>query len=142
MKSLTAGTASGCIVWLAVICLTSSCLIPVAIAVGSFTSTTDLAVRVTVRYICPPETTPRIETYQTTMRDENGVDWPATASVLECVDAQGKVVKEDPVAWTFIWVGICAAIGLIVVLVISLLIAAPVGAVIGRRFGKNKSNPE
>jgi len=136
MKSLTAGTTSGCVVLLVVICLTSSCLLPVAIAIGSFTSTTDLAVRTTAPYICPPETTPRIETYQTTIRDENGTDLPATASVLECVDAQGKVVNEDPIAWTFLWVGICAAIGLVVVVVVSLLISAPAGVLIGRYFGK------
>lgn len=141
MKSLSAGATSGCIVWLVVICLTSSCFLPVAVAIGSFTSTTDLAVRATAPYVCPPETTPRIETYQTTMRDENGIDRPATASVLECVDAQGQVVKEDPIAWTFLWVGICAAIGLVVVIIISLFISAPVGVFIGRRFGKNKTDP-
>lgn len=141
MKSVTTGTASGCIVWLVVLCLTSSCFLPVAIAIGSFTSTTDLAVRTTAPYVCPPETTPRIETYQTTMRDENGVDRPATASVLECVNAQGEVVKEDPIAWTFLWLGICAVIGLVVVAVVSLLISAPVGVLIGRYFGKNKADP-
>lgn len=141
MKSLTTGTASGCIVWLIVICLTSSCLLPVAVAIGSFTSTSELAVRTTAPYICPPETTPRIGTYQTTMRDEYGVDRPATASVLECVDAQGKVVKEDPIAWTFIWLGICAAIGLVLVIVVSLFVSAPVGVFMGRRFGKNKTDP-
>lgn len=139
MKSLTTGTASGCIVWIIVICLASSCFVPVAIGIGSFTSTTDLAVRVTAPYICPSETTPRIRTYQTTMRDD-GVDRPAIASVLECVDAQGKVVKEDPIAWTFLWLGICAAVGLAVSAVISLFISAPVGAFIGRRFGKNKTD--
>ncbi len=141
MKSLSVGTTSGCIVWLVVICLTSSCFLPVAAAIGSFTSTTDLAVRATAPYICPSETIPRIKTYQTTMRDENGIDRPSTASVLECVDAQGQVVKEDPIAWTFLWVGICAAIGLVAVAVFSLLISAPAGVLIGRYFGKNKSDP-
>jgi ABC-type glycerol-3-phosphate transport system permease component len=141
MKSLTTGTASGCIVWLIVICLTSSCLLPVAVSIGSFTSTSELAVRTTAPYICPPETTPRIGTYQTTMPNEEGVGLPATASVLECVDAQGKVVKEDPIAWTFIWLGICAAIGLVLVIVVSLFVSAPVGVFIGRRFGKNKTDP-
>lgn len=140
MKSLTTGTASGCIVWLIVICLTSSCLLPVAVGIGSFTSTTELAVRATAPYICPPKTTPRIATYQTIMRD-NGVDRPATASVLECVDAQGKVVKEDPIAWAFLWLGICAAIGLVFVIIVSLFISAPVGVFIRRRFGKNKTDP-
>lgn len=139
MNSLTTGTVSGCIVWIIVISLVSSCFLPVAIAIGSFTSTTDLAVRVTAPYICPSETAPRIKTYQTTMRN-NGVDRPAIASVLECVDAQGKVVKEDPIAWTFLWLGICAAIGLVVVIIVSLFISAPVGAFIGRRFGKNKTD--
>lgn len=140
MKSLTTGTTSGCMVWIIVTCLMSSCLLPVAIAIGSFTSTTDLAARAAAPYICPPETTPRIETYQTTLRDEYGVDQPATASVLECVDAQGKVVKEDPIAWAFLWVAMCAALGLAAAIVVSLLVSAPVGAFIGRRLGKNKTS--
>lgn len=114
---------------------------PVAIGIGSFTATTDLAVRATAPYICPPDTTPRIDTYQTTMRNKNGFDQPATASVLECVDAQGNVVKEDPIAWTFLWLGICSAIALVVVAVVSLLISAPAGVLIGRVFGKNKTDP-
>ena len=41
MKSGTAGTVSGCIVWIIVFGILSTCLLPVAMRIGGITSAND-----------------------------------------------------------------------------------------------------
>jgi hypothetical protein len=54
------------------------------------------------------------------------------------VDANGEVVKEDPVLYAFIWIGIIAVIGLIFAAILSFALAAPAGVLIGRAVNKMK----
>jgi Na+-transporting methylmalonyl-CoA/oxaloacetate decarboxylase beta subunit len=58
--------------------------------------------------------------------------------VLECVDASGNVVKEDPVGFAFLWIGIIAGIGIILAGILAFVFAAPAGILIARLFSKLK----
>lgn len=51
---------------------------------------------------CPKSTAPQIYSYATTSTDDNGFSTPATAYELHCVNANGKVIKSDPVGYAFI----------------------------------------
>jgi Na+-transporting methylmalonyl-CoA/oxaloacetate decarboxylase beta subunit len=55
------------------------------------------------------------------------------------VDASGETVKEDPVAYAFIWIGILAGIGLILAGILAFAFAAPAGILIARLLNRNKS---
>ena len=134
MKSTSAGVVSGCLVWFIVFSVASSCLIPVLAAVGGFTSGTDFAVRIIGRFECPQGTTPRIHTFATTSTDDYGVEQPATGYELQCVDTGGTVVKTDPIAFAFIWIGVGSAIGLILAALLAFVLAAPAGVLLGRLF--------
>jgi hypothetical protein len=90
----------------------------------------DFAIQKTGSIVCPENTTPDVRTYATTTTDENGNRQPSTAYVLQCVDASGNVVKEDPVGYAFIWTGIIASIGLVFSGVLAFLFAAPAGVLI------------
>jgi len=138
MKSATTGTLSGCIVWVIVFGAISLCIFPVAMLIGGFTSISDLAMRTLGPYICPDGSTAQSYSYATTTTDEFGNRQPSTAYVLQCVDSNGKVVKEDPVMYAFIWMGVIATIGLVIAALLSIALAAPAGVLIARLFSRNR----
>ena len=133
MKQATTGTISGCLVWIIAFGVISMCILPISIAVGGITSVTDFAVKQTGAIVCPDSTTPKIRSFATYGSG------PSTTSVLECVDASGDVVKEDPVGFAFLWIGIIAVIGLIISALLAFALAAPAGVLIGRFINRMKT---
>ena len=138
MKSARTGTISGCIIWMIVFCIISMCVVPVASMVGGFSSGTNFAVSKVGPLVCPENTAPKIHTYATTSTDDNGFETPATGYEIQCFDASGEIVKTDPVAFAFIWIGILAAIGLILTGILAFVFAAPAGVLITRLINRNK----
>ena len=138
MKQATTGTISGCLVWIIAFGAISLCFLPVSMAVGGMTSVTDFAIRQTGAIVCPDNTTTDVRTYATTTTDENGNRQPSTAYVLQCVDASGNVVKEDPVGYAFIWIGMITVLGLILAGVLAFIFAVPAGVLITNLAGRFK----
>lgn len=138
MNSAKTGTLSGLIVWIIACGLISSCLGPAAMMVGGFTSVSDFAIQRMGALICPENTTPDVRTYATTTTDENGNRQPSTAYVLQCKDASGEVVMEDPVGYAFLWMGILVGIALILSVVLAFVFAAPAGVLIARLVGRRR----
>jgi hypothetical protein len=138
MKNATgAGALSGCVVWIIVVMVLSACILPTAMFVGGFTSFSDPAIQFTGSIICPEGTTPDVYSYETTTTNEYGGTQPSTAFVLECLDASGGTVKEDPVGYAFLWMGTLAGIGLIIAMVLAFLLAAPAGVLVARLLKRN-----
>jgi hypothetical protein len=143
MKSTSAGTLSGCLIWLIVFAIASACLLPVAMVVGGVTSGTEFVGSIVGGIECPKGTTPQINRYATTSIDENGFEQPATGYELQCLDAGGNVVKTDAAAFAFIWIGILAVTGLAIAVLLAFALAAPAGVLIGRVLGRGKKvSPE
>jgi len=140
MKSLKTGAISGCIIWVLLIGVISSCVLPIFIVIGSVTSFSNAAINITGKYLCPENTTPQSYSYETTSQDEYGNYTPATAYELQCVDASGEIVKTDPVVYAFLWDGIFAVVGLIVAILITIALAAPAGALAARLLNRNKTD--
>ncbi|HSB03421.1 MAG TPA: hypothetical protein VLE49_22410 [Anaerolineales bacterium] len=138
MKNTTAGTLSGCIVWLLCIGILSSCILPIFFIAGSITSFSPSAITFTGKFLCPDGTTPEGYTYKTTTTDDFGNAEPATAMELHCVDQSGTVVKNDPVVYAFLWIGIFALLGLILSGVLAFVLAAPAGVFITRFLNRRK----
>ena len=136
MKSATTGAVSGCLVWIIACGVISMCLLPVSTAIGGMTAVSDFAIQQTGAFVCPDNTTSDVRTYETTTTDSNGFRQPSTAYVLQCVDASGNVVKEDPVGYAFIWTGIIASIGLVLSGVLAFLFAAPAGVLITKLINR------
>lgn len=132
MRPKTAGTLSGCVVWIIVFGILSSCLLPVAMVIGGFTSVSNFAMQTIGPLICPDGSTAESYSYATTTTDEFGNSQPSTAYELHCIDANGTVVKEDPVLYAFLWIGIIAAIGLVSAAVLAFALGAPAGVLITR----------
>ena len=138
MKPGTTGTVSGCIVWIIVFGLISACLLPIGMIIGGFTSVSDFAMQTLAPLICPEGTTAESYSYATTTTDEFGNSQPSTAYELHCVDTNGTVVKEDPVLFAFLWMGIIAAIGLVMAALLALLFAVPAGIFISRLLNRRQ----
>ena len=140
MKQASTGTISGCLVWIIAFGVISICILPVSVMVGGFTLFSDFAIRQTGAIICPENTTPDVRTYASTTTDQYGNRQPSTAYVLQCKDASGEVVMEDPVNFGFLWIGIVAALGLILAGVLAFLLAAPAGVLIAKLFSGTKKS--
>lgn len=138
MKSAGTGTISGCVIWVIVFCLVSTCVLPVAMLVGTFTSFTDAPIEFIGPMICPEGTTPRSHQYATTTIDDFGNSQPATGFSLQCVDENGDVVKEDLILYSFIWIGIIGGVGLVLAGVLAVVFAAPAGVFITKFLNRNK----
>lgn len=132
MRKTSTGVISGCLVWILAFGVISACVMPIAMAIGSFTSFTNFAIRTTGKFICPDGTTPKSNSYQTTTQDEYGNTQPATAYELQCVDSGGEILKTDPIVYSFAWIGVFLLIGLIVTGILAFLLAAPAGVLISK----------
>lgn len=138
MNSRKTGMLSGCVVWGLSIGIILSCVLPVFIIIGGFTSFSRLAIQTTGNFICPDETRPEPFSYQTTTTDEFGNTQPSTAYELHCIDQNGEVLKEDPITYAFLWVGGFAVVGLILSGILAFALAAPAGVLIGRLLNRNQ----
>lgn len=138
MKQTSAGALSGCLVWVIAFVIISMCFLPVSMMIGGATAVTDFAMQTVAPLICPEGTSAQSRTYATTTTDENGNRQPSTAYVMQCVDSNGDVVKEDPVVYGFLWIGGIAGIGLIFAGILAFVLAAPAGVLIAKVLGKIK----
>ena len=60
---------------------------------------------------------------------------------MQCVDSNDAVVKEDPVAYAFIWIGIITGTGLILAGILAFVFAAPAGVLITKWINR-KNKPD
>jgi hypothetical protein len=132
MRSSRTGALSGCIVGIILMIVLGACLLPLGFILGSVTSTSDQAIKTTGKILCPAGSEPSSYSYATTTTDENGNRQPSTAYELHCVDAGGQTVKEDPVVYGFLWIGMFAGAALILTIILAFALAAPAGVLIGR----------
>ncbi len=132
MKQATTGTISGCLVWVIAFFAISLCVLPMSMMIGGFTAVSDFAVRQTGAIVCPENTTPEVRSFATYGSG------PSTTYVLQCVDASGEVVMEDPVGFAFLWIGILVGIGLLLSGILAFALAAPAGVLIAKLFSKLK----
>ena len=130
MNNTTTTAISGCIIWFLLISVIASCVVPVFFFAGVLSSYSNFAIDITGGWLCPEGTTPRQNTYTSTTTDEFGNLEPATAYELQCVDADGVVVKTDPVFYSFLWIGVFAVLGLIVSAVLTFIFAVPGGMLV------------
>lgn len=140
MNNKATGTLSGCVVWIIAFGILSVCILPVAMVIGSITSFSNFAMQTLEPIICPEGTTAESYSYATTTTDEYGNSQPSTAYELHCVDANGVVVKEDPVLYAFVWVGIIALIGLVIAGLLAFVLAAPIGVLITKLLNRRKKS--
>lgn len=130
MSKTKTTTLSGCLIWLVLIGVIGSCVMPVAFVVGSISSTSDYVIENVGVFICPEGTAPRSHSYATTTRDEYGNTQLSTAYELQCEDSNGDIVQTDPIAYAFIWIGIVALLGLVVTGVLAFVFAVPGGMLV------------
>ena len=140
MKSVAAGTASGCVVWTIVFCIMSGCLLTIALPVGGITATTGFVVDIVGPYLCPQGSTGEIVTHPSTSTDSNGFSTPSTAYEMQCVDANGNIVRERNPDYAFIWIGIVAAAALLLSVLFAFLLAAPAGVLIAGLTNRLRRN--
>jgi len=118
---------------------TGTCIAPVAMLIGGFTSGTSLALRVVTPVVCPPDTTSKIHSYATTTQDKNGFKQPAVGYELHCLDSNGKLIKTSQVGYSFFWMGIIAIVGVMLSAIMAFLLAAPARAWVARFVKKRQA---
>ena len=136
MSKAKTTAASGCLIWFLLLTVIGTCIMPIALVVGSVSSVSDLSIRTMGGFICPENTTPEVYSYASTTTDEYGNTQPSTAYELHCMDANGEVVKEDPIVYAFGWIGLSALAGLGVTALLSFIFAVPGGMLVTRLLEK------
>ncbi len=140
MNNAKTTAVSGCVIWFLLICIISSCVMPVFFVVGSVSSFSEFAIQTTGGWLCPEGTMPERYSYATTTTNEFGTPQPATAYELHCVDSSGTVVKEDPVVYAFIWIGILGLIGLVISGILTFVFAVPGGMLVTKILNKLRTS--
>jgi len=133
MKSLAAGTFSGCIVWGISLFITVPCFWGLVFMLSSMATFTDPSYQIMQPILCPANTTLNVRTFDTTTTDSSHHSIAALGHDMNCVSRSGDVLKKDLVVEYLLWwrgLGIVGGIG--VALVASLLLAVPVGALVAR----------
>lgn len=138
MKPKATGTISGCIVWIIAFGMVSLCILPIAMIIGGATSVSSFAMQTLAPVICPEETTAESYSYASTTTDEYGNSQPTTAYEMHCVDANGTVVKKDPILYGFLWIGMIAVIGLVIAALLAFALAAPAGVLITKLLNRRQ----
>ncbi|MBE2222266.1 MAG: hypothetical protein IAF02_12035 [Anaerolineae bacterium] len=125
---------SGCVIWLILLCLLGSCLVPIGLAVGGVTAgaNADFVADTLGPIMCPPETKGQVYTYATTATDENGFEYATTAYETHCMNQAGELVTNLGSTAGFAWAGILAGGGLLLALLLATLLAMPVIALVSR----------
>jgi len=139
MNNARTTAISGCIIWFLLISIISSCVMPIFFVVGVVSSFSAPAIKITGRVLCPEGTTPESYSYPSTTVDEFGNPESGTAYELHCVDASGTIVKNDPVVYSFLWIGVWAVLGLITAVVLTFVFAVPGGMLVTKILNKLKS---
>ena len=141
MKSASTGALSGCVVWVITFVALSTCLCPLAVTVATITSfsSSDFVAGLVGPYLCPAGSTGKVRTFETTSVDNNGNSVPTTGYEMICVDSSGKEVANTGPAYSLIWLGLLAVLGLVLAGVLSIFLAVPVGALIARWMARRSS---
>jgi hypothetical protein len=118
-------------VWLVLAAVFGTCLLPVAIVVTVFTTTSELAASVVGPMVCPAGSTAIIERVSTTYIDEQGFEREAMGAEMVCADASGEVVARPAPLPNWIWTGLVMAAAILLACMLALVFAAPLGVVVG-----------
>jgi hypothetical protein len=136
MKFSTAGTISGCMLWLIVFGIFSSCILPTAMVVGRFTATSDFALQTIEPILCLEGTTAKLFSYETTTTDRSGNSRFSTVYELYCVYAQGGILKKDFMLYASLWIGLVTSIGLSIAVLLAIVLFVPFKVLITKRLNR------
>lgn len=106
---------------------------PAASFIGGFSSTlgADFVARALEPFLCPEGSTAEIVTSPTTMR-RDGREVSAINYEMQCVDANGTIVRAPSQDYAYYWVGLLMMGSLGLSGLLALLLAAPLGALVMR----------
>ena len=130
MTEKKSNTLPGFLSFIVLAFIISACMTPVFRMAGSFTIGTDFSINMVGSFICPEDTTPRGQQYQTTRRGSNGSRIPSTETALQCVNEQGTVVLDDRFMYPLIWSGGSMIAGVTVALLLAVIFAVPGGKLV------------
>jgi hypothetical protein len=106
--------------------------------ISGFTAPSKFAMQILGPMLCPAGTTAESYSYPSTTTDQYGNTQPSTAYELHCIDINGTVVKEDPVQYAFLWMGIMVVTGLLIAALLAFALAAPAGVLVTRLLNRSK----
>ena len=142
MKSLAAGTFSGCIAWGILFFITVPCFWTLIFMTSSMTTYTDLSYRIVQPILCPPNTSLLVRTFDTTTTDSSHHSIAAVGHDMNCVSRSGDALKKDIVVeYMLTWRGLGIVGGLLVALLVSLLLAMPFAALVARFMHRTNVSP-
>ncbi|MBP7999019.1 MAG: hypothetical protein KA314_06610 [Chloroflexi bacterium] len=129
--SAKVGTASGCLVWVVLVMVIGTCLLPVGLIVSVFTATSTAAAQTIGPLICPEGSVATIEQSNTAYRTDLGAEPVAATRELVCVDNHSTVITRPSPLTNWIWMGFIMVMMLFLAGFLAFVLAAPAGATVG-----------
>lgn len=125
---------SGFLVWLLIFVLLSTLLSPIAILIGSVTSTVsaDFVAGLLQTFLCPKNSTAEIITFQSSIMDEFGNRLPSTAYEMQCVADDGTIVKPSSPVYGFYWSAVLVGVVILISGLFAFFLAVPATALVYR----------
>lgn len=131
LVSAKVGTVSSCLVWVVMMGVIGTCLIPVALIVAPFTATSEIAVQTIGPLVCPETSAAIIEISNTSYQTDLGAEVPAATREMVCVDSNGTVVARPAPLPNWLWMGFVALVMLLITGLLALALATPAGMAVG-----------
>ncbi len=141
MKSASAGTVSGCLVWVILFFVSVPCMVPLMLFFGNFAGYTDLSNSIAQPILCPANTSLQVRTYDTTTTDSSHRSIAAVGHDVNCVAAGGGPGTDVLIQYIFLWRGVEILAGAILSALLAFLLAAPAGLLVARFLNRTKTTP-
>lgn len=134
--SAKVGTASGCLVWVVLVVVIGTCLLPVGLIVSVFTATSDAAAQTIGPLICPEGSVATIEQSNNADRMDLGAEPVAATREMVCVDAQGTVITRPAPLPNWLWMAFITLVMAGLAGILAIILAVPAGATVGSLLKK------
>ncbi len=135
---------SGCLIWVVAFLLVSGCLVPASLFIGGMSTffSEDLIASTIGPFLCPENTTPAINTYESTETDVDGFPRQATYYEMVCLDSNGISIKNLGGSYALIWSGIFALLSLVLAAILSVVLTIIFLRIFRKRGNQNTQTPK
>lgn len=133
----------GCLIWFVVFLVISSCLVPVGMLAGGFTMffSEDLITSSLGQLMCPADTIPENNSFESTRIDEDGFKRPSTTFEMVCKTPDGNTVTNLGGMYALIWNGIFVVVSIILAAIFSIVLTLLFLRIFRNRGNQNTRTP-
>jgi len=138
MNKISTSVVPSYLAWVLVFTAISICVLPISIVIGSITSTSNFAINITGKFICPADTVPKSYSYATTVENKDGKLSTAISDELHCIAYNGEILDSDATEYSSIWIVILIIFGLLITSALTILLVTPANRLVAKLINQTR----